>query len=75
MKNTRTNGRRTRSKTRLQVLLEQRLMGLALVALSVLIIVVCAHGATVEDQDATAVLLTLPLGLYLIFTKNICIYY
>lgn len=75
MKNARTNGRRARSKTRLQVLLEQRLMGLALVLISVLLIVICSNGATVEEQDATAVLFTLPLGLYLIFTKNICIYY
>lgn len=29
---------------------------------------------TMEDRDATAIVLLLPFGLYLIFTKKICIY-
>lgn len=67
--------RQRRTRTRWQVLLEQRMIGLLLVVLSALIMVVCAHGVTAEDQDATAILLILPLGLYLLFTKKICIYW
>lgn len=74
MKNERVTERRRRSRAFRLAMVEQRLMGLGLVLISVLMIVICSHGVTVEDQDATAVLLTLPLGLYLIFTKNICIY-
>lgn len=74
MKNERMTERRRRSRAFRLAMVEQRLMGLGLVLISVLMIVICSHGVTVEDQDATAVLLTLPLGLYLIFTKNICIY-
>lgn len=55
-------------------LLQQKLYGLAMIAISILILCVAASGKTVEDRDATAVLLTDPMGLYLLFTKNIVIY-
>lgn len=67
--------RRRRSKTRSQVMLQQRLMGLLLVVLSVVMLIVCAHGTTIEDRDGTGAFMVLPMGLYLIFTKNICIYW
>ena len=67
--------RRKRSKTRSQVMLQQRLMGLLLVVLSMVMLIVCAHGTTIEDRDGTGALMVLPMGLYLIFTKNICIYW
>lgn len=34
-----------------------------------------AEYATELDQDGTGALMVLPMGLYLIFTKNICIYW
>lgn len=52
----------------------QRLMGLALVAISVLIVLLASSGTTPEDQDATAAVLIAPLGLYMIFTKNYVLY-
>ena len=52
---------------------KQKLYGLVFVLLSILICLVCATGKTPEDRDATAVVLLLPFGLYLIFTKEICI--
>ena len=67
--------RRRRSKTRSQVMLQQRLMGLLLVVLSVVMLIVCAHGTTIEDRDGTGAFMMLPMGLYLIFTKKICIYW
>ena len=49
---------------------KQRHMGAALVVLSWLILLLAATRANPIGQDATAVVLLLPLGLYLIFTKH-----
>ena len=59
MENTRMMRRKTREQRRK--------------LLSILICLVSATGKTPEDRDATAVVLLLPFGLYLIFTKEICI--
>lgn len=48
---------------------KQRLMGLALVVISVFMLLLASTGETMEDRDATAVLLTLPLGIYMMVTK------
>jgi len=53
---------------------EQRLIGLGLLALCVLVLWICSTGTTLEDQDAGAVLLMAPMGLYMLFTKHIVIY-
>ena len=45
-------------------IIEQRLMGLGM----------CSTGVTVEDRDGTAVVLLAPLGLWLLFSKQILIY-
>ena len=49
---------------------KQRHMGAALVVLSWLILLLAATRANPIDQDATAVVLLLPLRPYLIFTKH-----
>ena len=51
----------------------QKLMGLGMILVSGLIIWITSTGLTVEEKDATAVLFTLPLGLYMLFTKKIII--
>lgn len=67
--------KRTRNQIRRKKLFIQKLYGLALIAMSILLIyIACSQGTTVEDKDATAVLLTAPLGLYLLFTKTVAIY-
>ena len=53
---------------------KQRLMGLALVVTSVLLLFLASTGETLEDRDATAVLIILPLGMYLMVTKNYVLY-
>lgn len=53
---------------------EQRLMGLVLLILCGVILWVCSTGETVEDQDAGAILLLAPMGLYMLFTRDIVIY-
>lgn len=63
----------TRNQRRRKLFIEQKLMGLGLIAISVFLIWFASLGQTIEDQDCTAVLLTLPLGLVLLFSKKIWI--
>lgn len=50
-------------------------MGFALVAISVLLLLLASTGETLEERDATAVLIMiLPLGLYMTATKNYMLY-
>ncbi len=72
MENTRMMRRKTREQRR-RLMRKQKLYGLFFVLLSIVICLVCSTGKTLEDRDATMVLLLLPFGLYLIFTKEICI--
>ena len=53
---------------------KQRLMGLALVVTSVLLLFLASTGETLEERDATAVLIILPLGKYMMVTKNYVLY-
>ena len=53
---------------------KQRLMGVLLVALSWAMLLIAGTGQTVEDQDASAAMLTLPLGLYMIYTDTYVLY-
>ena len=53
--------------------IEQKLMGLGIIAISVVLICIASTGTTVEERDVTAVLLTLPLGLLMLFSKEIII--
>lgn len=49
---------------------EQRWLGLVMVVISWLLLTIAASGETLEERDATAVLLTLPLGLYMMFGET-----
>ena len=49
---------------------KQRLMGLGMVAISFAILALASTGKTPEDRDATAILFTLPLGVYMMVTKD-----
>ena len=53
---------------------KQRLMGVLLVALSWATLLIAGTGRTVEEQDATGAVLTLPLGLYMIYTETYVLY-
>lgn len=53
---------------------KQRLMGLTLVVISVLMLLLASTGETLEERDATAVFLTLPLGVYMMVTKQYVLY-
>ena len=54
-------------KERFFYFLKQKMMGIALIIISILIPIV-------NNGDATASLITLPLGLFLLFTKEEVIY-
>ena len=53
---------------------KQRLMGVSMVAISWFVLLLALTGETPVDQDATAAVLTLPLGLYMIFTEEYILY-
>lgn len=53
---------------------KQRLMGLAMLAITALILVMARGGRTPEDSDATAAFLTGPLGLYMLLSKTYILY-
>lgn len=55
-------------------LMEQKLMALGLLACCLAMLWLCSTGTTPEDQDATAVVLLAPLGLWMLFTKEVVIY-
>lgn len=64
---------KTRNQLRRRRFIEQKLMGLLFIALTVLIFWIASTGTSFEDRDATVALLTAPMGLYLLFTRHIVI--
>lgn len=52
----------------------QKLIGLCLLAVSILVLLVALQGQTVEERDCTTLFLTVPLSLCLIFSRSIIIY-
>ncbi len=55
-------------------ILKQKLMGFSLIVASALIFCIASTGSTVEECDCTAVFLIAPLGLYMLFSKQIIIW-
>ena len=53
---------------------KQRVIGVVLVLISVIGLALAATGKTFEDHDTTFALLILPLGLYMMFTKEYILY-
>lgn len=53
---------------------EQKLMGAVLLLICVLALWLCSAGTAPEDQEAAAVVLLAPIGLWLLFTKETVIY-
>lgn len=49
---------------------KQRCMGVALLVVSAVIWLLASTGETVEERDGTALLLTFPLGIYLLVSKT-----
>lgn len=70
------NCQMTRGQRRMyrRKMIEQKLMGLGLLACCAVVLWLCSTGVSPEDRDATAVVLLAPLALYMLFTKEIVIY-
>ena len=73
MDGVRTMRQKTREQRR-KLMRKQKLYGLVFVLLSIFVVIMCMTGKTAEDRDATAIVLLLPFGLYLIFTEKFWIY-
>ena len=62
-----------RSQLHRRKFIKQKLMGLLLIALTVLIFWLASTGTYFEERDSSAALMTAPIGIYLLFTKHIVI--
>lgn len=51
----------------------QRLMGIGMLLLSVVIFIVASHAQVRGDLDGTPLMITVPMGLVLLFSKECCI--
>ena len=50
----------------------QRLMGIGMLLLSVVIFIVASHAQVRGDLDGTPLMITVPMGLVLLFSKECC---
>lgn len=64
-----TKRSKTRNQRRRRLLIQQKLMGLAMIVLTVLFVWLCST----TKEDCAAALLTGPLGLVMLFSKDIMI--
>jgi hypothetical protein len=60
----------TQRQTHKPNLVPQKILGVVVVAMSILLVYFASQGVTVEDRDCSAILFTVPIGLYLIFSKH-----
>ena len=65
----RTKRSMTRNQRRRRLFIQQKLMGLAMIVLTVLFVWLCST----NNEDCAAALLTGPLGLVMLFSKDIMI--
>ena len=54
-------------------MIKQRLMGIGMLLISVLIFVMASHAQVQGDIDGTPLLITVQMGLYMLFSKECCI--
>lgn len=55
-------------------LIMQKVMGLLLLLICGVVIMMASTGVNSADKDVTPILILVPLGLYLVFTKRVIIY-
>ena len=53
---------------------KQRCFGVAMVVVSAALMLLVSTGSTPQDRDATAILITFPLGVYMIFAPHYILY-
>ena len=57
-------------KIRRRKMIEQKLIGILFLIISAVILIVAAHAQAPDDLDATPVLLFIPMGICLLFSKE-----
>lgn len=65
---------RTQEDLRRKKLWTQRMIGFAMLIISAVLFAVASTGTTLETKDGTPLIFTVPLGIYLLFWKEIVIY-
>ena len=55
-------------------MLEQKLMGIGMILVSLVVIYMAATAIVPGDSDATAAVIFLPIGLYLMLSRKVVIY-
>lgn len=74
-----SNGCYIKDKTKIEKqlycrkIIEQRLLGLLLIALAALVVWFASTGIFIEDRDVTAAFLMAPMGVYMLFTRHLVI--
>lgn len=66
---TRTKATR-RSRVYKRKRLMQKLIGIGMLGISAIVIIMAMYGKTPEDSDVTPVLIFIPIGLSLLFSKE-----
>lgn len=72
--NTQAVHKRSKNQERRNKLFLQKFCGLVLIAMSILLLYMAINGTTLEERDATVVLMIAPIGLYLLFSKTVIVY-
>lgn len=63
----------TRNQLRRKTIIQQRFMGLVMILISAFVLWLASTGTNPVEQDCTAIFFTLPLGLWLLFSREIMI--
>lgn len=66
--------RRRKAREREVKMIYQKFMGIGFLLMTALIIWITSKGTNVYDRDATSILITLPMGLDLLFSKDCWLY-
>jgi len=59
-----------KQKNKIKYIFLQKIIGIGFIILSVFVIMIASTGNSVEEKDITPILLFIPIGLYMIFTKK-----
>lgn len=62
-------------KTYIKLRVTQMLLGFAMLIVTAIILALASNGNTIIESDATPVLITAPLGLWLICSRHIIIHH
>ena len=61
-------------KEKREKIVQQRWCGIAFIVISAIIFYLASQGTNIYDTDATGCVLTLPLGVWMLCTKQVVIY-